>query len=62
MRATVDPDLCTGCELCIETCPEIFELQGDVAVPSVDVIPVDAVECARQAAEECPVEAIALEE
>jgi ferredoxin len=62
MRATVDADLCTGCELCTETCPEIFEMQGEVAVTSVDVIPVDAVECARQAAEECPVEAIALEE
>ena len=62
MRATVDPDLCTGCELCAETCPEIFEMQGDLAVSTVDVIPVDAVDCARQAAEECPVEAIILEE
>ena len=62
MRATVEADLCTGCELCVETCPEIFEMQGEVAVSTVDVIPVDAVECARQAAEECPVEAIALEE
>lgn len=62
MRATVDADLCTGCELCTETCPEIFEIQGDVAVAIVDVIPVDAVECARQAAEDCPVEAITLED
>ena len=62
MRATVDADLCTGCELCIETCPEIFEMQNDVAIASLDVIPVDAVESARQAAEECPVEAISLEE
>lgn len=62
MRATVDADLCTGCELCTETCPEVFEMQGDVAVTTVDVIPVDAVESAREAAEECPVEAITLEE
>ncbi len=62
MRATVDADLCTGCELCTETCPEIFEIQGDVAVAIADVIPVDAVECARQAAEDCPVEAISLED
>jgi len=62
MRATVDADVCTGCELCTETCPELFEMQNDVAVSIVDVVPVDAIECAREAAEECPVEAITLEE
>lgn len=62
MRAIVDADLCTGCELCTETCPEVFQMEDDIAVSSVDVIPIDAVECAREAAEECPVEAIVLEE
>ena len=27
----VDPDLCTGCELCTETLPEVFQMEGDVA-------------------------------
>ncbi|KPJ48328.1 ferredoxin [candidate division TA06 bacterium DG_26] len=62
MRATVDADLCTGCELCVETCPDVFEMEGDVAVAKVDDIPEDAEECAKQAAEECPVEAINIEE
>jgi len=62
MKAKVDPDLCTGCELCIETCPEVFEMKDDVSVVKVEVIPEDAEECAKQAAEECPVEAISIEE
>jgi ferredoxin len=28
MKAKVDKYICTGCELCMETCPEIFEIQG----------------------------------
>ncbi len=62
MRAIVDKDTCTGCGLCTESCPEIFEMEGDIAVVKVDEIPPEAEEAARQAAEECPVEAIAIEE
>jgi ferredoxin len=61
MKAVVDEDLCTGCELCTETCPDVFEMQGDVAVAKVDTIPAGAEESAKQAAEECPVEAIKIE-
>lgn len=62
MKAKVDPDLCTGCELCVETCPEVFEMEEDVAHVKVDEIPPDAVDCAKQAADECPGEAITIEE
>ena len=62
MKASVDQDMCTGCELCIETCPEVFEMQNDTAVAKVDVVPPEAEETCRQAAEECPVEAIIIEE
>ena len=61
MRAIVNKDTCTGCELCTESCPEIFEMEGDIAVVKVDKIPPEAEEAARQAAEECPVEAITIE-
>ncbi len=62
MKAKVDPDLCTGCELCVETCPEVFEMKDDLAVTKVDEVPTDVEEMCRQAAEECPVEAIIIEE
>jgi len=62
MKASVDPDLCTGCGLCEDICPEVFELQDEVAVAKVDVVPPDAEETCREAAESCPVEAISIEE
>lgn len=62
MRAKVDAELCTGCELCCETCPEVFEMGDDVAVVKVDEVPADAEDCAREAAEDCPSEAIIIEE
>ena len=61
MKAFVDEDLCTGCELCTQTCPDVFEMEDDVAKVKGDEIPADAEDCAQQAAEECPVEAIKVE-
>lgn len=62
MKAYVDEDLCTGCGLCEETCPEGFELVDDLAEVIVDEVPPGVQEEAREAAEECPVEAISIEE
>ena len=60
MRAKVDPDVCTGCELCVSTCPEVFEMNGDKAVAKPGDVPEEAEETCRQAVDECPVEAIVI--
>ncbi len=62
MKAKIDEDLCTACELCVDTCPEVYEMGDDVAVVKVDVVPSDAEDCAKEAAEDCPAEAITIEE
>lgn len=62
MKAKVDPELCTACELCVDTCPEVFEMGEDIAQVKVDEVPADAEESCRQAADECPAEAIIIEE
>ena len=62
MKAVIDEEACTGCGLCTETCPEVFELSDDVASVIVDEVPEDAIDTCKEAAEECPLEAISIEE
>jgi len=61
MKVTID-DSCTACGLCVETCPDVFELGDDdeIAKVKVDEVPSDREDCAREAADGCPVEAIHL--
>lgn len=62
MIAKVTPDLCTGCELCTNICPEVFEMKEDVAAAKVNPVPKEAEATCREAKENCPVEAISIEE
>ncbi len=61
MKATVDADLCTGCEMCVDTCPDVFEMDGAVAKAKGDTVPAGKEDDAKQAAEDCPSEAIKVE-
>lgn len=62
MKVKVDADLCTGCELCVDTCPDVFEMKDDVSQAKVEDVPEDLENEVREAAEDCPVEAIIVEE
>lgn len=63
MKATVDAELCTGCGLCVDACPEMFDMGDDeIAVVKMSEVPDDALDDCRQAAEDCPTEAITLDE
>ena len=53
-------DDCTGCGLCEATCPEAFDLD-DIASVKAGVDLNEHEELIRQAADECPVEAIVVE-
>lgn len=62
MKVSVDPELCTGCELCVSSSPDLFEMQGDKAVvKSAEVDAAHADEC-KETAQNCPVEAIIVTE
>ena len=62
MRAIVDADTCVGCGLCADTCPEVFEMTDDVARLIASTVPEGAEDTCRESAENCPVEAISIEE
>jgi ferredoxin len=61
MKVAVTED-CIACGLCVDTCPEVFEMGDQYAQLTVDAVPEEHQEAVRQAAEECPVEAIIIEE
>ena len=58
MKVRIDQDLCTGCGTCVEIAPDLFEMQGDVAVEKMQDVPNDQQEACREASEACPVDAI----
>lgn len=62
MRAKVDQDTCIGSAQCTQTCPEVFQLEEGKAKVVVDQVPQEAEGKCKQAAENCPVEAITVEE
>ena len=61
MKVKVDPDECTGCALCVDICPEVFKMLGDLAVVKQDEVSSGTEESCMQAVEDCPVEAIIIE-
>ena len=63
MKATVDKDTCIACGLCPSISPECFEIEDDgKAGFIVDEAPAGTEDEVREAAESCPVDAIAVEE
>ena len=62
MKAIVNAEECTGCGLCVDTCPVVFEMNDAVARVLVESVPEDALDTCREAADNCPVEAVKIEE
>ncbi len=62
MKATVT-EACISCGLCVEICPEVFELpENELARVKADPVPQEAQAKAREAAESCPTSAIEIAE
>ena len=61
MKAQVDEALCVGCGLCIQLCPEVFARSPEkTAYVTVTAVGIDDELACREAADACPVDAVAL--
>ncbi|MFA5420550.1 MAG: ferredoxin [Patescibacteria group bacterium] len=58
MSIKVDQAKCIGCGMCVNMCPKVFKINS---VGKSEVISNNDVDCARNAANSCPVEAIFVE-
>jgi len=60
MKVSIDEPLCSGCGLCVDICPEVFEL-GDETARVIKPNPTaDEEEKVREAESSCPSGAITL--
>ena len=62
MKVVVDKDTCTDCGLCADSCPEVFDMGDDTVSVKGETVPAGSEDSAKQAAEDCPVEAITIQE
>ena len=59
MKVIVDQDTCTGCGLCIDICPSVFDWNDEgLADVIVDEVPEEDEDDVREAMESCPSESI----
>ncbi len=73
-KVKIDVDACISCGVCASMCPDVFVMDPETGKSSVvenfrvggnkaeGEIPADLVDCARTAADNCPVTAITVEE
>lgn len=63
MKVKIDESTCTGCGVCSDSCPEVFKLGDDnIAKVIVDEVPAGKEDAVREAAGNCPVTCITVEE
>jgi ferredoxin len=62
MRVRVNDDDCVGDGSCAELCPDIFKMEGDLAIVRKEDVPQELEDLVREAAESCPVDAIVIDE
>ena len=62
MKVRIDAEACVGDGTCVEVCPEIFEMAGEIARVKMETVPENLRASCKEAADECVVEAIIIEE
>lgn len=58
MKAIVDSEKCIGCGLCAQVAPEVYRMEGDIALAIEEDVSLDQMDEAKTAMQQCPVDAI----
>ncbi|HPU08742.1 MAG TPA: ferredoxin, partial [Candidatus Atribacteria bacterium] len=53
MALRVDEELCSGCELCVQICPDVFEMNSD-GICRVKEGADESLDCVEEAIDSCP--------
>ena len=61
MKAVIDVDACIGCGLCVNDCPDVFEMAADKAAVKATPVPAGKEDACKTAATNCPVQCIKCE-
>jgi len=62
MKVSINKEDCVGCGLCADGCPDVFEMPEDVAAVKAEEVLENLVNAVKEAAENCPVDAIIISE
>ena len=62
MKATIDREGCISCELCVETCPEVFRMADDGIAEVYAEVDDSVKDSAIEARDSCPVSVISIED
>lgn len=61
MRIVINEDECTGCGVCEQLCPDVFQIQEDEKAHVLIQDGCNGCDC-QEAVDSCPTEAIVMEE
>ena len=61
-KVVIDEEECTGCESCVELCPDVFEFDEEAEIARAIKPEGGDEECIDEAIETCPAECISWEE
>ncbi len=62
-KVWVDREMCIGCGVCASICPDVFEIDDEgKSYAKIELIDENLYDCAKEAAESCPVSCINIEQ